>query len=373
MKEQLRYDVKEVADMFKPGCLPILIGSLPIKDHDEAVRIILAHTPEIPLWPQLPKLPGEGMVRQFLSGFPGLREADNRFWVDTESDSFTEEMAAFYQEYMEVIENPALLKKSRFGLQNDTAKGFYAFTDILKNENHLFTTLKGQVTGPMTTGLGVMNQYNRSIFFDDNLRDMLIKLLALKGRWQVNELKNLTPPHIPPIIFIDEPGIVSFGSSAFIGVSREMVSDAVAEVITGIQEDGGLAGVHICANGDWEPVLSSRTDIISFDAYFYFDNFILFKKELIDFLSRGGLLAWGIIPTGDPLVLEKVTSSELFTKWKDQLELLSTFGFSRKQLMEQTFIAPSCGTGSLPPELAIKVLKLTGEVAVEAQNLLRKK
>jgi len=356
--------------MFKPGCLPILIGSLPIKDHNEAVRIILAHTPEIPLWPQLPKLPGEGMVRQFLSGFPGLIEADNRYWVDTEADGFTEAMASFYQEYMEVIENPALLKNSRFELQNDTAKGFYAFTDILKSKNHIFTTLKGQVTGPMTTGLGVMDQHNRSIFFDDNLRDMLIKLLALKGRWQVNELKNLTT-HIPPIIFIDEPGIVSFGSSAFIGVSREMVSNAVAEVIAGIQKAGGLAGVHICANGDWEPVLSSQTDIISFDAYFYFDNFILFKKELIDFLSRGGLLAWGIIPTGDLLVLEKVTSDELFTKWKNQLELLSTFGFSRKQLMEQTFIAPSCGTGSLTPELALKVLQLTGEVAEKAQNLLK--
>jgi len=54
------------------------------------------------------------------------------------------------------------------------------------------------------------------------------------------------------------------------------------------------------------------------------------------------------------------------------LELLSTFGFSKKQLMEQTFIAPSCGTGSLTPRLALKVLKLTREVADKAQNLLRK-
>ena len=358
-------------DMFKPECLPILIGSLPVMNHDEAVRIILAHTPEVPLWPQLPKLAGEGMVRQFLSGFPGLKEADNRYWIDTESDDFTDEMASFYQEYMEVIENPALLKSSRFRLKNDTAKGFYTFTDILRSENHVFTTLKGQVTGPMTTGMGVMDQKNRSIFFDDNLRDMLIKLLALKGRWQVNELKQLTS-HTPPIIFIDEPGIVSFGSSAYMGVSREMVSNGVAEVTAGIQEGGGLAGVHICANGDWDPVLSSRTDIISFDAYSYFDNFILFKKQLIDFLSRSGLLAWGIIPTGDPLILEKVNGDGLFAKWKNQLELLSTFGFSKKQLMEQTFIAPSCGTGSLTPRLALKVLKLTREVADKAQNLLRK-
>ncbi len=358
-------------DMFKPGCLPILIGSLPITDHDEAVRIILAQTPEIPLWPQLPKLPGEGMVRQFLSGFPGLTEEGNRYWVDTDQNGFEEEMTSFYEEYMQIENESALLKSSRFGLENDTARGFCSFIDILKKQNHTFVTLKGQVTGPITTGIGVTDQHNRGIFYDDSLRDMLIKLLALKGRWQVEELKPYTGD-TAPIIFIDEPAVVSFGSSAFMGVSMEMMSEAIEEIIAAIQTGGGLAGVHICANGDWGPILTSKADIISFDAYFYFDNFFLFKDQLINFISRGGILAWGIIPTGDPLVIDRVNSDELFTKWQEQLDILSTLGFSKKQLMEQTFIAPSCGTGSLTPEQALKVLRLTGEVAEKAQNLFKK-
>jgi hypothetical protein len=121
--------------------------------------------------------------------------------------------------------------------------------------------------------------------------------------------------------------------------------------------------VHICANGDWGPALSSAADIISFDAYFYFDNFILYKKQLIDFLTRGGILAWGIIPTGDPQVVAGESVETLFGKWQKQLEFLTTFGFSREQLMQQTFIAPSCGTGSLTPELAEKVLSMTAELS----------
>jgi len=312
------------------------------------------------------------MVRQFLSGFPGLTEEGNRCWINTDQDGFEQEMASFYQEYMQIEDDPAYLRTSRFRLENNTTKGFYSFVDTLKKQSHKFITLKGQVTGPITTGIGVTDQHNRGIFYDDNLRDMLTKLLALKGRWQVEELKQFTT-NTPPIIFIDEPAVVSFGSSAFMGVSMEMMSEAIEEVIAAIQAGGGLAGVHICANGDWGPVLTSKADIISFDAYFYFDNFFLFKDQLIDFLSRGGILAWGIIPTGDPLVIERVYSDELFTKWQGQLELLSTLGFSKKQLMEQTFIAPSCGTGSLTPELALKVLRLTREVAEKAQNLLKKK
>jgi len=355
--------------MFKPGCLPVLIGSLPLTIHKQALEIILSLTPDIPLWPQLPKLPKEGMIRQFLSGFPGLKDEKNRYWIDTAPDSFAEEMASFYNDYMQVEEDPALLKDSRFKLGKDTAMGFYSFTDAIKNQAYTFSTLKGQITGPITTGLGIKDQNNRSIIYDDNLRDMLIKLLTLKGRWQVNELQTYTHGK-PPIIFIDEPGMVSFGSSAFMGISRETVSDAVAEVIAGIQEAGGLAGVHICANGDWEPVLASEADIISFDSYFYFDNFILFKEPLLDFLFRGGILAWGIIPTSDPLIIERTNSDEIFTIWQSQLEYMSSLGVSPKKLMEQTLIAPSCGTGSLTPELALKVVTLTGEVAQKAQTLL---
>jgi len=355
--------------MFIPGCVPTLIGSLPITDHNEAIRIIFSHMPEIPLWPQLPKLPGEGMVRQFLSGMPGLTEEDNRTWINTDMKSFEEEMTSFYAEYIQVENDLAYLKNSRFGLGNDTAEGFFAFVDALKNQDHEFITLKGQVTGPITAGIGMTDQHNRSIFYDDNLRDMLIKLLALKGRWQVEELKPYTR-ETPPIIFIDEPGVVSFGSGGFTGVSQEMMTSAITEVITGIQAVGGLAGVHICANGDWGPILTSKVDIISFDAYFYFHNFILFKDQLIDFLARGGILAWGIIPTGDPTIIQKTNCDELFSKWRDQLDLLSTFGFSQKQLMQQTLIAPSCGTGSLPPELALKVVEMTAQVAEKAQKLL---
>ncbi len=357
--------------MFQANCLPILIGSLPLTEHRQAMQLILAHTAEIPLWPQLPKNPREGMVRQFLTGMPGLVDDGNRYWVDTDSHTFEQEMADFYEDAMRVEENPAELQSSRFALGMDSAPGFFTLMDFLAEKKSGYLSAKGQVTGPVTTGIGVKDRHGNSIFYNDNLRDILIRLLALKGRWQVVELQKYTGK-IPPIVFIDEPSLVSFGSSGYGGISREMVSEAVAEVIAAIKTAGGLAGVHICANGDWGPALSSDADIISFDAYFYFANFILYKEQLISFLQRGGILAWGIVPTGDPLVVAEETVATLFAKWRDQLAILTSFGFSEKQLMTQTFIAPSCGTGSLPPELAEKVLTMTGELAQLAQNQLKK-
>jgi hypothetical protein len=348
--------------MFLPNCLPILIGSLPLHNHGEALQLILSSTPEIPLWPQLPKNPREGMVRQFLSGFPGLTDRDKQYWIATDSPRFESAMTAFYEDYMQAEGDPAFLQNSRFGMTPDTAPGFFTFCDYFQKETLSSLTVKGQITGPITTGIGIKDHNGRSIFYDNNLRDMLVKLLSLKAKWQLAELKKYTDK-IPPIIFIDEPGLVSFGSSGFNGVSEQLVSETVAEVINTIKAEGGLPGVHICANGDWGPALSSSTNIISFDAYFYFDNFILYREQLISFLSRGGILAWGIVPTGDPLVVEKESVDTLFFKWKTQLKTLSTLGFSEKQLMQQTLIAPSCGTGSLPVELAQKVLSMTRDLS----------
>jgi hypothetical protein len=355
--------------MFEPRCTPILIGSLPLLSYREAMELILRYSPGIPLWPQLPKMAKEGMIRQFLSGFPGLVDRGDSYLIDTSGPDFEAEMASFYQEALALETDPANLQHSRFALGHDSAPGFFTFIETMERADRDFLTVKGQVTGPISTGIGVKDQHLNSILYDDNLRDMLVRHLGFKGLWQVQQLKKLRKG-LQPIIFIDEPGMVSFGSTGFAGVNREMVEHCVSQVIGAIQSGGGLAGIHICANGDFGPALSSNTDIISFDAYYYFKNFILFREQLINFLSRGGILSWGIIPTGDPAVLEKETTESLFDKWQKQLTTLSSFGFTREQLMKQTLISPSCGTGSLSPKLAEKVLSMTSGVSRLARKLL---
>lgn len=348
--------------MFSPHCLPVLIGSLPLSDHREAAELIFKYTPEIPLWPQLPKFRKEGMVRQFISGFPGLIDTDKKFWVDTGSDDFPELMTSFYEHFFECESLSMLPGSSPFALTPDTARGFFTFIDAVNEKQHSSVTLKGQITGPVTTGIGVRDQDGNALFSNDNLRDILIKLLCGKARWQVEQLKPLCTT-VPPIIFIDEPAMVSFGSTAFAAVSKELVSDSVSEIINAVKTAGGLAGIHICANGDWSAALASDAGIISFDGYSYFDHFILYRSQLVSFLERGGILAWGIVPTGNPESVAEEQVDSLYAKWQEQLEVLCKLGFSRQQLVSQTLIAPACGTGSLSLELAVKVLSMTRELA----------
>jgi len=345
---------------FKPGCRPTLIGSMPVKDHLEAHRLVMGHAPELPPWVQLPAFAQEAMVPQFLPGLPGIVSDGGRHYVDTGGDDFEAELVEFYEAYLACSEDGAGLEGSVFALSTDTAAGFFTLTDNLGDAEMEPFALKGQVTGPITFATGVKDQNDQAIFYHDQLRDAAVKLLALKAQWQVRVLSEFNKP---VIIFLDEPALAGFGSSEFISITREEVAGCLEEVAAAVHAQGGLAGVHVCANTDWSLLLDTSLDIINFDAYAYFDRFILYPEKLKSFIERGGVLAWGIVPTLEPEDIERESAESLAATWNSQLDQVVSLGIDRQTVLAQSLITPSCGVGSLTPPQALKVLEMTRDLS----------
>ena len=345
---------------FKPNAMPVLIGSLPLADHVKALDLVLEHTPEIPLWVQLPVFQEEGMLAQFIPGMPGFSR------LNTSDDQIQDELVAFYEEYLGVVEDQLELDTSRFAMRADTAAGFFIFLETIPSLEKAPLALKGQVTGPLTFTTALKDQCGMAIFYDQQLRDAAVKLLAQKARWQVRQMKALGSQEV--IIFIDEPALAGMGSSEFISISNDDVQTCLQEVITTIHNEGGLSGIHVCANTDWALLLESGVDIINFDAYSYFDRFILYGEHIKSFLKAGGIIAWGIVPTLRPIDIERETTSSLVKKWKEQAAQIEALGIAPDLLLKQSLITPSCGTGSLSLEQATRVLGLTRSVADQLHN-----
>ncbi|MCP3898655.1 MAG: hypothetical protein GY707_02850 [Desulfobacteraceae bacterium] len=345
---------------FKPDSLPLLIGSLPMNNYKEATELIFEYTPEIPLWPQLPMFKEEGMMEQFMPGLPGLVHKGDKSFIDTEKQGFEEEYLAFFEEYLAVSEKGEGIESSLFAFTPETGKGFKEFLRQIdekldKNEAPC-GALKGQITGPVTFGTGVKDQADRSIFYSDQLKEVFVKKLAMNAKWQAQEFNKRGSL---PIIFIDEPSLAGFGTSAYITITKEDVTETIEEIVDAVHSEKGLAGVHVCANTQWDVLLASKIDVISFDAYSYFDKFILFDDDLRKYLERGSLLAWGIVPTHKEDIINKETIETLFEKFEAQINHAQKIGFDKQMLLEQTFITPSCGTGSISFPAAKKVLELT--------------
>ncbi len=355
-----------MAANFQANGLPVLIGSLPIDDHEEAVKLVFKHTPEIPVWVQLPTYKEEGMIAQFLSGFPGFVTEEDRAFIDIANEKFDDDLLEFYEDYLAVKEGQTDLDDSRFVLRTDTAGGFFALMEHLQTLSDPPKAIKGQITGPITFGLGLTDQNGKAIFYNEQLRDAAVKLLAQKARWQVRKLSEFG---CPVIIFFDEPALAGFGSSALISISRDQVAKCFEEVIAAVHVEDGLAGVHVCANADWSLILESAADIVSFDAYSFFDRLILYPDHVKRFVTSGGILAWGIVPTLNADDIEKETTASLVAAWEGQARAVEALGIDKSAILAQTLITPSCGTGSLSLDLATKVLILTREVS----DIIRKK
>ncbi len=351
-------------EIFRPDGLSTLIGSIPTSDHKEALDLVFSHSPAIPLWPQLPGNPLEGMLSQFIEGFPGITEKDGRTCFDTESTDFEQEHLAFFEDYLAVNQDPALLENSRFKVSRERANGLYMLLDTVPKKENI-VALKGQITGPFTLLTGLKDQNNRDAYYNPTLRELVLKGLSMKAAWQVKLLGKL---NYPVIIFIDEPALAGLGSSSFISMSRDDISADQTEIINGIHEAGGLAGVHVCANTDWPLLLSLNYDIINFDAFSFFDRFASSLNEIDNFLDRGGIIAWGIVPTSKEEDIISQDCGSLVSLWEKSAAALINDKRDIKGILRRSLITPSCGTGSLSLENAGKVLELTRDVSAELRS-----
>lgn len=362
-------------DNFSADGLPVLIGSLPLSDHKEALGLILDATPDIPLWPQLPHDPLEQMMPQFAENIPCITEENitnhqGKIIFDIEQPGFAEDMLSFYEEYLNIEENPGSIMDSRFQVSRDRAKGLYLFADTVKKQQYKekIKAVKGQVTGPFTMLTGIKDRAGRAGYFDDTIRDMVIKGISMKAAWQTRMLADASRK--PVIIFIDEPALAGLGSSAFISVSSDEIREMINEVTGAIHRAGGLVGLHVCANTEWSTLIGSDIDILSFDAYGFFDKMAALKDEVDVFLNRGSIIAWGGIPTAGKHI-EKESTASLVERFNQQMETFISPQQDMAKLLSQTLITPSCGTGSLSSEQAARVLSLTRKtsMALREQHL----
>lgn len=338
----------------KPAGRPLFIGSLPFSDHGEALEELLKRCPQSPNWIQLPSNHGEGFLVQFTEGLPGLR-VDPKPMVQNQGEKFQDELLSFYQSYIEVVEGKRPLEESIFQSSPLAVPGLYRLLEHLETKGPV-QLVKGQISGPLTILLALQDSSGRLAYYDDRVREAAVKLLAMRARWQTRMLSKFGGK---AILFVDEPALGHVGSSVFIGVELERALNDLEEILVNIEAEGGWPGLHVCANADWGKILGVRAlKVLSFDAFSYFDRFRLFKEEILRFLENGGFLAWGLVPT-DPQRLENETTEDLARLWIHQATSISHKEMEVGEILERSFITPSCGLGSLDKKRAIRAMDLT--------------
>ncbi len=349
------------------------IGSLPFSGKNapnQAVDFIFDNFSDIPFWPQLPHYRREeDMAIQFSQNMAGLTTEGGKTFFDYESDVFFEKLEELFFDYEEVTSKNSLIEAedrlNKYKIAPPYSSAIDPFLNRLKELSPSF--VKGSITGAFTFSTSINDKYGKSAFYDETIREVIVKTLTLKALWQIKEFKKAAPSAIP-IIFMDEPSISQIGSCAFLTVKNEEVVDILKAISFEIKKYGAISGVHCCGKTDWDIALGADLNVINFDAYSFAQSISLFVDRVKNFLENGGYLALGIVPTLSDEILQKLDVEALGEAFENSISFLTKKGIPRELIMKQSFITPSCGCGTLTCEGAKKALHLTKELSEKLRS-----
>ncbi|MDR2946231.1 MAG: hypothetical protein LBV79_05745 [Candidatus Adiutrix sp.] len=335
------------------------IGSTPYAEAEEAVQAMSSL--DIPAYPQMVKIsPWEDMFLGALDGLPALiidREART---VRAKRADRENDLADFYTKFMSG-------DRDFLALPPEARHGFDAFLErAAADPKYGPDFLKIHVVGPLTFGQMVMLEDEKNALVDDpELLEVMALALGGKAAWAAARLRALGRT---PVVFIDEPGLSSFGS-AFSTLTAETVIKTMGSACEVVRAEGpALIGCHICGNTDWSMMMETGIDIVNFDAFEIMEQFSLYPKQLRAFLEKGGYVAWGIVPSlGYSMDL---TADFLAKKLDEGWRALDKKGVPRDLLAGRSLITTACGLSMLPPDLALAATKMKTAVAEKMREMI---
>lgn len=293
---------------------------MPHKDADSALELALSM--DIPFWPQLPLVSYcEDMYVQAAEHFPGIL-------LDMEKRTLRFSMDKFIAEFEETMTH--FNEPEYFDITTAYSTVYHKF---LSMDLSLRPAVRGQLEGPVSFGLNVLDQDNRPILFEDTIRPFMLEFMAKRINVQLERLQQVNRH---AFMFVDEPGL-QFLFSALSGYDSTKAKYDLEHFFSMVNRP---RGVHLCGNPDWDFLLNLDLDILSLDIFQNGEVFSSYSASIRRFLDRGGVISWGIVPTNfEPFESESIGSLE--TRITALWDILDHKGIDRDFLISKSLLSPA--------------------------------
>lgn len=319
---------------FAPG-VDTSIGSLPHVDVDAAVEFVLSRQSRLPAAPSLPqRSPLEGMVAQAAWGIPGVSfQPDGSFELD-----------------LSVMDPEApMLDPS---LEGEPFVALRAFLAAVSNRT---APIKLQMTGPVTLGLALHAAGAEA--------EPAFEVAGAAVRARAASLVDLAQSVAPAcdlVVMIDEPGFVGLLHPEF-PLDREAAVDLTSGALA-VLEQVATTGLHCCGPTDWKLALQTGPSILSVPLGQGVEEA---GGSLGRFLDDGGWIAWGAVPTDEPIGSSPGRLwRQLAATWCELVQA----GCDPIQLRTHAMVTPACGLANHGVSQAERVLGLTRQVAARLHD-----
>jgi hypothetical protein len=315
------------------------IGSLPHRDERAAAAFALSEF-DIATIPSLPiRSPAEGMIGQAIGGLPGVS----------------------FGQYGSFAIDPVGLADDvpiTTDLTTDAFVGLRSFLDLARTVRFDGTPVKWQFVGPVTLGVALQRAGLRST--------QAFTIAAEAVRHHVSQIASAVSealPNSPQLMLLDEPWLADLMSSEFPippDIAVDLISTGMAAVGPKV-----AVGLHCCAPCDVATLLESGPQVISIALS---ANLVEYAGYLGRFISNGGVIAWGVLPTAGPM------TAKPDRYWRELSDVWCTLverGVDPVMLRRQSLVTPVCGLAGHQVSTARRIARLSSDIGqkVKAQAL----
>jgi hypothetical protein len=318
----------------RPGAVTS-IGSLPHRDADSAAAFVLRHHADLPAAPQLPRRsPLEGMIAQAARGIPGVTvNPDGSLDVDVHA-----------------LDPDAPTTPTFDGASHG---GLLAFLSEAAGRT---APVKLQLTGPITLGLALVEAGADP----EQAYAVAANAVRTEGAALVAHCRRRLP-EAPLVVFLDEPGLVKVVDKS-LGIGPEATVDILSNALA-VLEEHAVTGVHCCGPTDWRLPSAAGATILSLPVEL--TSCLAAAGPLNGHLERGGWIAWGVVPTHEPLGTDPDRLwRRLSAVWCELVQA----GCDPIQLRTQALVTPACGLAGHGVSQAARALKLATTVAARVTD-----
>ena len=326
--------VADIRTVLSKSGIAMGVGSLPHRDSRDAAEFALAHSPELPTIPTLPRRsPAEGMIAQAVVGIPGISLGQyGTLLVDTR------------------MVHP--LAPVRTSIDHDAFGSLRAFLDVAHEHDG---PIKWQFTGPITLGWALTRAgVAPHIAFDVAVRAVREHIRAI-----CDHIGDVSPGRAQ-VVMLDEPEL-----GDLLDENHPLALDSAIDILSGAMaaiERDAIVGIHTCGQTSLAPLIAAGPRILSIPAS---EALVSEAVTISGFLEAGGWIAWGVVPTDGPL-------GTTVERWWRRLSSvwcgLVQSGCDAMRLRQQSLVTPECGLALHDPTSAHRVFEQVREIGEKVRT-----
>ncbi len=318
----------------RPGTVTSM-GSLPHRDADEAAAFVLGKHPRLPAAPQLPRRsPLEGMVAQAARGIEGVTvSARGTLSVDAAG-----------------LDPAAVVGTTIDGTSHG---GLLAFLTAAAGRAG---PVKVQLTGPVTLGLALV-----AAGADPGAAFPVAGAAVSAQARDLVDIVSRRLPDAPLLAVLDEPGLVALPAGG-VPLTADATIDLISGALAALEGAGAVTGVHCCGPTDWRLVSQAGPTLLALPAG---EEVLDEASALATHLERGGWIAWGAVPTDQPV------GTDADRLWRRLTALwceLVRLGCDPALLRTRALVTPACGLAGHGLSQAARWLDLAAELAARVSD-----